>query len=210
MKIKPEQTILFIGDSVTDVKRDRSDPFHLGMGYPMLVAAYLAEFYPDYDLTIYNRGISGNKVNQLAKRWKKDCLDLKPDLISILIGVNDVWHFIDEEKSVNTKRLAQFEEDYYHILEQARKKLDTQIVLMEPFVLPYPKDRWTWRKHLDPRIHIVRRLAHEFEAELIPLDGILNALGAKYGYQRYTGQDGVHPTLTGHAAIARAFIDQIK
>ena len=210
MKIRKGDRILFIGDSVTDVKRDREDPFHLGFGYPMLIAAYLAEHYPDYQIELLNRGISGNKIAQMAKRWRTDCLDLKPDIVSILIGINDVWHFMDDEKQLDKRKLEQFEADYYKILETTIQNLDAQIVLMEPFVLPYPKDRWTWRRHLDPRIHIIRRLAAEFKTELIPLDGILNAKGILYGYQSYTGQDGVHPTLTGHAAIAQAWIEQMK
>ncbi len=90
------------------------------------------------------------------------------------------------------------------------QRSDARVVLMEPFVLPYPKDRNTWRTSLDPRIHIVRRIANDYHAALIPLDGLLNAKGIENGFQTYTGDDGVHPTLTGHALIADSWVKQLK
>lgn len=209
ISIQPNNKILFIGDSITDVGRDRSDSWDLGKGYPMLVAARLQAKYPHYDLEIYNRGISGDKVVDLKNRWEEDCLELTPDIVTILIGINDVWHVMEERDTPTPEELERFEEDYRYLLKQLAHRTDARVVMMEPFVLPYPKDRINWRKHLDPRIQIVRRLADDYHAVLVPLDGIMNAKGIVTSHQIYTGDDGVHPTLTGHAVIADAWFQYL-
>lgn len=209
ISIKPNNTILFIGDSITDVGRDRSDAYDLGKGFPMLIAAHLLHKYPHYDLTILNRGISGDKVIDLKNRWDEDCLELNPEIVTILVGINDVGHVIDSQEVPTEEELLKFEEDYRFLLKSLAQRTDARVVMMEPFVLPYPKDRLNWRKQLDPRIQIVRRLADDYHAVLIPLDGILNAKGIVTDHQIYTGDDGVHPTLTGHATIAEAWFEYI-
>lgn len=204
--LKPNNTILFIGDSITDVARNRQDEMDLGKGYTLLLGSYLMNKYPNYNLNIYNRGIGGDKVSDLKSRWEKDCLNLNPDIVTILVGVNDVWwHIDDEEEKLDDRALASFEEDYRDLLKSLAHRTDARVILMEPFVLPYPKDRIHWRQHLDPRIQIIRRLANEYHAIFVPLDGILNALGIQHKFQIYTGEDGVHPTFAGHAAIAEAW-----
>lgn len=208
--ITPNATILFIGDSITDVDRNRSDEFDLGDGFPKLLAAHLLLKYPNYDLKILNRGIGGDKVADLKARWEEDCLNLNPDLVTILVGINDVWHTIDDGIEPTEAELDQFEEDYRFLLKSLAHRTDARVVLMEPYVLPYPKDRLVWRKKLDPRIQIVRRLAKEYHAALVPLDGILNTKGIQTDFQIYTGDDGVHPTLTGHAAIADAWKNYLE
>ncbi len=204
--IKPQNKILLIGDSITDVNRNRNDDQDLGQGYPLLLGAYLLNKYPTYDLQILNRGIGGDRVADLKNRWEEDCLELNPEIVSILVGVNDVWYGMGDEETLDEAALEQFEADYRWLLKMLAHRTDARVVLMEPYVLPYPKDRIHWRKHLDPRIQIVRHLANEYHAALVPLDGILNTLGIENGFQTYTGDDGVHPTLTGHAAIAEAWI----
>lgn len=204
--IKPKNKILFIGDSITDCNRNRSDSNDLGSGYPHLLAAYLLNKYPTYNLEILNRGVGGDKLVDLKHRWEKDCLNHNPDIVSILIGINDVWHDLDIEEQLEETALEQFEADYRNILKSLAHRTDARVILMEPFVLPYPKDRVNWRKQLDPRIQIVRRLANEYHTAFVPLDGVMNALGIENGFQTYTGDDGVHPTLTGHAAIADTWV----
>jgi len=203
--IEPESKILFIGDSITDAGRNRYDDSDLGRGYPMILAAYLMNKYPTYDLRILNRGVGGDRLVDVKNRWEEDCLELNPEIVSILVGINDVWHHMDSEEYLDEAALEQFETDYRSMLKMLAKRTDARVVLMEPYVLPYPKDRMSWRKHLDPRIQIVRRLANEYHAVLVPLDGALNALGIENDFQTYTGDDGVHPTLTGHAAIAETW-----
>lgn len=209
IKIEPNNTILFIGDSITDVNRDREIDEDLGHGYPTLVAAHLLHKYPNYDLKILNRGISGDKVSDLKKRWEQDCLELNPDVVSILIGINDVWNIMDAGLGETEDDLQEFEDHYRYLLKSLAQRTDARVVLMEPFVLPYPRDRQNWRAHLDPRIEIVRRLANDYHAAFIPLDGTLNAKGIENDFQTYTGDDGVHPTLTGHALIADAWLHHL-
>lgn len=209
ISIQQGNTILFIGDSITDEGRDRSNSADLGQGYPLLVASHLWNQYPSYDLNILNRGIGGDQVLNLKNRWEQDCLNHNPDIVSILVGVNDVWWHIDDEEKLDDEALLKFEEDYRWLLKTLAHRTDARVVIMEPYVLPYPKDRITWRKHLDPRIQIIRRLANDYHATYIPLDGILNAKGIMNGFEIYTGDDGVHPTVAGHAAIAEAWLQYV-
>lgn len=208
--IVPESKILFIGDSITDTHRNRTVSDDLGNGFSMLLAAHLLQKYPHYNLEILNRGISGDTVNDLKKRWEEDCLNLNPELVTILVGINDVAQAVKRDEEPSKEELEKFESDYRFLLKSLAQWTDARVVLMEPFVLPYPKDRLKWRKQLDPRIQIVRRLAKDYHAILIPLDGLLNAKGITTDYQIYTGDDGVHPTLAGHSEIAKAWLSQLN
>lgn len=202
-----EQRLLFIGDSITDAGRGTDD---LGHGYALLTAAKLAASDPKKSWVFFNRGIGGNKIADLRNRWKKDCLELKPDIVSILIGINDTWHNVGEPTAFATKEsLARFEADYRYLLDRLVENGIKKIVLMEPFVLPEPDDRRTWRRDLDPKIHLIRQLAYEYQAVFIPLDGRLNSLGISYGYEKYTGDDGVHPTVLGHETIANSWMETV-
>ncbi|WP_225743411.1 SGNH/GDSL hydrolase family protein [Marinilactibacillus sp. Marseille-P9653] len=210
MKIKPQDKILFIGDSITDVDRDRSNPNDLGKGYPLMVAAELQAGLPEEKLTFYNKGIAGDKVVDLKARWEEDCLDLNPDIVSILVGINDSSHQLNLNQRMDQNAIEQFEEDYRFLLKSLIQRTDARIVLIEPFVLPYPKERIELREDLDQRIQIVRKMAREYQTDLIPLDGLFSAQGVKYGYPYYTGEDGIHPTVAGHGLIKEAWINQIE
>lgn len=203
--IQRNSRLLFIGDSITDVGRNRLEGYDLGEGFPKLIAERLLEKYPAMDFTVLNRGISGDQVTDLKNRWSTDCLELQPDLVTILVGINDVYFVEDREATPTNEELEEFEGNYRSLLDLLNEETEARIVLMEPFVLPYPADRWNWRGQLDPRIQIVRRLAREYDALFIPLDGILNAKGIASSFQEYTGDDGVHPTKKGHQAIADAW-----
>ncbi len=207
--VQENDRILFIGDSITDVGRSRNFDGDLGDGFPFLLAAELLHRYPKSNLKILNRGVSGDTLAQLKNRWEEDCLDLSPDLVTILIGVNDVWQSFEKNPVPSEEELEMFEKNYRYLLKSLAQRTDAKVVLMEPFLLPYPKDRMEWRRQLDPRIQIVRRLAKDYHAVLVPLDGLLNAAGIVSDYQTYTGIDGVHPTLTGHAHIAKAWLDYV-
>lgn len=201
--LKREALILFQGDSVTDCGR-REDDFGLGLGYPRLVSSLLAAKYPK--LRFRNRGISGNRVRDLKARWQEDCLELRPDIVTILIGINDTWRRYDSSDPTSAK---QYEEDYRIILEQTREHTKAQIILLEPFVLPYPKDRLNWREDLDSKIEVVRKLAGEFETQLVPLDGIFAKASAQREPQ-FWAPDGVHPSPAGHGLIAQALIAELE
>ncbi|MDB1680075.1 MULTISPECIES: SGNH/GDSL hydrolase family protein [Enterococcus] len=203
-----KKRILFIGDSITDCGREYNDSKDLGNGYPLLVAKRLSTQFPTIEFDVLNKGINGNKIADLRARFDTDCLDLEPDIVSILIGINDTWHNVNDPTTFATEQsMAMFEEDYRYMIEKLLEKGIKQVVLMEPFVLPEPLDRQTWRKDLDPKIQIIRRLAEEYHLVFVPLDGKLNALGITQGFSKYTGEDGVHPTLAGHEIIAQSWLE---
>lgn len=210
MKLNLKDHILFIGDSITDVGRDRMNVADLGQGHPLMIATALKENYTELELTFSNRGVGGDKLKDMAARWDVDCLSLNPTVVSILIGINDTWHTVGQNQFGSQEDLQQFEQQYRTLLTTLVEKSVRQIILMEPFVLPYPTDREMWRSDLDPRIQVVRKLAYEFQADLIPLDGLLNANGIKQGFALLTGEDGVHPTQEGHEIIAEIWLDTIE
>jgi lysophospholipase L1-like esterase len=188
--------ILFQGDSITDSGSDSDHNELLGDGYVMLTAAWLSALHPEYNLKFLNRGVNGDGVRDLRNRWKKDCLDLRPNLVSILVGVNDVtW------KGNSTES---FQADYLSILEQTRQ-LKCQIVLMEPFLLPSHGNFHKLTKELNKRIEVVRKLAIEFETKLIPLNDIFLKACLKRDAS-FWSLDGAHPTLAGHALIAQSWL----
>lgn len=200
--IKDGQLVLFQGDSVTDGGQDREDPFSLGQLYPMMVDAWFQARYPEKRVRFANCGISGDRVRNLKARWDRDCIAIKPDWVSILIGINDTWRRYDSNDPTSVEA---FEADYRHILERTKNELGAKLVLCEPFVLPVPEDRTTWREDLDPKIAVVRKLAREFEAILVPLDGIFAAASA-VREPAFWAADGVHPTSRGHALIAQSWL----
>lgn len=197
--------ILFQGDSVTDCGRIYGDNSSLGNGYPSLIAAYLWATFPELNLTILNRGVSGNRVYDLETRWDRDCIELQPNWVSILIGINDTWRRYD---SNILSPIDEFTAAYRRILTRVREETKAKIVLCDPFVLPYPEDRKEWRIDLDPRIDAVRSLALEFDAIYVPLDGIFAAACTRQSPQ-FWAADGVHPTLAGHGLIAGAWLQAV-
>lgn len=202
MFLKQDDVILFQGDSITDAGRDYSNYYSLGHGYPLLIAGRLGHRYPEKNLKLLNRGISGNRAVDLQERWNEDCLALKPTVVSIYIGINDTWRRYDNGMTTTSQ---QFESSYRDLLERTTKSLDARLVLIEPFVLPHPEDRKGWREDLDPKIQVVRQLAREFGALLVPLDGLFAAACSKAEPAFWAG-DGVHPSPAGHELIADAWL----
>lgn len=144
--IKPNSTVLFQGDSITDWGRDRKDPDSLGNGYPLVIASMFPALFPELNVKFINRGIGGDRTEHLVARWQEDCIDLKPDFVSIMIGINDVWHAFN--KRIETVSLEQFTLNYSTILQMIRENLDAQVLLMEPYVLHTSDDRPLWRADL--------------------------------------------------------------
>ena len=201
--------ILFFGDSITDAGRDRAakpgDPSGWGLGYVYQIAAALGAQDPADELVFTNKGVGGNRIYDLEERLQSDVLALEPDVVSILIGINDVWRRYD---SGVVSSLDEFEASYRSVVEKISDD-GAQLVLLEPFVLPTPEDRRAWREDLDPKINVVRDLAREFEAVLVPLDGIFAAASCQRE-PAFWAHDGVHPTPAGHALIARAWMDAME
>lgn len=199
------QTILFQGDSITDAGRDRRDPLSLGYGYPLFAAGRLYLDQPEA-YQILNRGVSGDRVVDVYARMKADILNLKPDVLSILIGVNDVWHELALSNGVSTPKYRKI---YHMLLEEIREALpETRIILLEPFVLKGSDTKVFYdqfRAGVEEKAAVVRELAEEFKLELIPLQKDLDEM-EKRAPEGYWLADGVHPKTCFHQYIADKWI----
>ncbi|MGW6279218.1 SGNH/GDSL hydrolase family protein [Kribbella sp. NPDC055071] len=185
----PRRTVVFAGDSVTDCGR-RTDPDRLGDGYVRMLYDDLGPRRP----RIVNVGISGNRAVDLAARWSADVLAEEPALVSILIGINDTWRRYDKNDPTTAES---FEASYRAMLDS----LTCPVVLIEPFVLPVKDGQDAWSEDLDPKLDVVRKLAVEYGAILVPAYLELNRQAATVGAATLA-DDGVHPTAAGHRALA--------
>ena len=200
------KTILFQGDSITDCGRtcDADPAASLGMGYPFFVSARLQADRLGNEPTVINRGISGNRVVDLYARWKIDALNLRPDVLSILIGVNDTWHEFSYDNGVEVPRYAEF---YRKLIDWTREKLPAcKLVLCEPFVLETGVVTPAWVAEMNERRKVVKALAEEYKTVFVPFQTILSAAAAKAGNPAKILGDGVHPTACGHQLMADAWI----
>ena len=180
--------ILFQGDSITDAGRDRENIHNLGNGYPKYAAELIKKNYPDIEFEFIDLGISGHQTKDLLARLESDFIDIQPDIISILIGINDVWHHAPERDWIPNEV---FEERYRAILTAVKERTNAKIMMLEPFLGPV-EDKEFFRIDLNPKIDIVRKLAREFADVYVPLDGILASKFIKGNHLDYL-YDGVHP-----------------
>lgn len=204
--------ILFQGDSITDAGRDRENDVKLGVGYAHLIKAELGFGEPAAH-EYYNRGISGNRVVDVYARIKKDIINLEPDFMSILIGVNDVWHEINHRNGVAAEK---YEKIYTMLLEEIKEALpNVKILIMEPFVLEGSAtvgelsdggDKYTlFRSETEKRAAAARRVAERFDLPFMPLQKLFDE-ATKSVPADYWLRDGVHPTEAGHRLIANEWI----
>lgn len=195
--------ILFQGDSITDGGRCHcNDPNHIfGQSYAYLIAARVGAMLPDRHLTFINRGISGNTVADLAARWDKDTLALKPTVLSILIGVNDIGHGVSVE---------QYEQRYDKLLAETVKALPhIRLILADPFGLPvgHVKDHWEQRRsELAKFALVVSRLAAKYHATVVHYQAMFDN-ACKRAPADYWIWDGVHPRATGHELMADQWLN---
>ena len=202
--------ILFQGDSITDASRQRNVSTNMGLGYAMLTKASLAFDEPG-KYEFFNRGISGNRIVDLYARIKADILYLKPDVMSILIGVNDVWH--DFEPAPNGVDADKFYRIYDMLIEEVLAELpDIKIIIMEPFALKNPalEAHWdTFRYELEKRAAMARKIAKKYGFPFIELQKDFDELSKDTGTE-YWLYDGVHPSVVGHEFIKRKWIATFK
>ncbi len=201
--------LVFIGDSITDMKwgRNEKDRNHyLGHSFVFLLAGRIGVDQPESELEFFNRGISGNTVGDLRKRWQKDSIEMSPDLLTILIGTNDVGRGVSPDE---------FERDYRHILQQSRKENpELRLILMDPFVLRSGKltneDAWQKRRTATDELRkVVGKLAQEFDAVHIPLQAIFDEAATRTKPEDWIW-DGVHPLPAGHELIAREWLKKVS
>ena len=201
---KKGTVVLFQGDSITDSGRNRTatEPNTaggLGSGYPLLVASAVLAERATRELQFYNRGVSGNKVPDLQQRWITDTLDLKPDVLSILIGVNDFWHTLTHGY---TGTVQDYEQQYSALLDDTRQALPSvHLIVLEPFVLRTGAVDARWFPEFDQRRAAAARVASHARATFVPLQAIFNQ-HTRSAPPEYWAADGVHPTPAGHAVIA--------
>ena len=197
--------LLFQGDSITDAGRDRNNYHNLGEGYPKYAAEYLKNKYCDIDFEFINLGISGNQTKDLVERLQSDFIDIKPDIVSILIGINDVWHHADDKSWIPDDI---FEERYRTVLKAIKEQTNAKIMIMEPFLIPV-EDKLFFREDLAPKIEIIRKLAREYAAVYLPTDGLLHSAFIG-GEPTYYAADGVHPTAAGADYIGKLYADYMS
>lgn len=187
--------LVFIGDSITDAGRREDPPDYLGEGYVRMVAERL----PSRE--VVNVGISGNRAIDLRDRWDIDVVALKPDILSVYVGVNDTWRRYDSNDPTSA---AAFEEHYRACLADVGGA--SRVILIEPFVVPVSEDQERWHEDLDEKRVVVARLAAEYGAGFVPLQALLGAAAEDHGAAAIAF-DGVHPTELGHRLIADAWLD---
>lgn len=206
-------TVLFQGDSITDTGWNREKggtpniQAALGSGYAWFAAAALLTDRPHDGLKIFNRGVSGHKVFQLAERWQRDCLDLKPNVLSILIGVNDIWHTL----TGNYRGTVQiYERDYRALLERTTKELPhVKLVICEPFVLKCGAVNEKWFPEFDEYRAAAKRVADQFHATFVPFQSMFDT-ALQFAPPEHWAMDGVHPSSAGAALMAHHWLKAVN
>ncbi len=207
--IAAKHTILFQGDSITDAGRDKSlhaanEAGAMGNGYAYLAMARLLADRPELRLSIYNRGISGHRVPDLEARWSVDCVELAPNLLSILIGINDLWHKLEGRYSASVR---DYEVGYRALLNETRRALPhATIVVCEPFVLRCGAVTDRWFPEFEERRAVAGQLASELGTAFVPFQGVFDAAVRAGTAPEYWAGDGVHPTPAGHQLMADAWL----
>ena len=205
IELTPGQTLLFIGNSITDADRDSPPYKPFGFGYVHFIANFLLAKYPTYNLNIINRGISGNSIRDLKNRWKKDCLEHNPDILSILIGVNDVWRqFSGEDDLPRAVFIDEFEATYRQLLDEVKQNCSSRLVLCEPFMFC---DNFNDPVFTELRrfVDVVRTIAADFNAVLVPLQKAIDEQIKTVPPQKWS-QDMVHPEVWAHSWLAQQWL----
>ena len=207
--IQTNDVVLFQGDSITDCGRSREVPSinsGLGGGYAHLVACTLLAQRPNDNLSFLNRGISGDRITSLMARWKADALNLKPTVVSILIGINDIWHEFGSKTGTNMDKYERF---YRELLQDTRAALPgVRLVLCDPFVLRCGVVQPEWLPVLAQEQALVQTLATEIGATVVAFQKMFDAAAQKTPPAYWSG-DGVHPTLAGHMLMAQEWIKTV-
>lgn len=210
--VAAQDVILFQGDSITDAGWNReqgkspNNQAGLGAGYAWLAAASLLVDRPQDGLQVFNRGIGGHKVFQLAERWQRDCLDLKPNVLSILIGVNDIWHTLGGNYKGT---VAIYERDYHALVVQTRKALPkVKLVICEPFVLKCGAVDDKWFPEFNEYRAAAKRVAQKAKATFVPFQSMFDT-AVQFAPPEHWAKDGVHPSPAGAALMAHTWLKTV-
>ena len=205
--VKPRQTLLFVGDSITDCgRRDAFAP--LGDGYVRMVNDLITARYPAHRLNVINVGTGGNTVRDLADRWTDDVIRRKPDWLSVKIGINDMAQWVSQEPTHSVSP-EQYVKLYDHILSRAKKETRAKIVLVDPFFISRDRDpasqRSTWLRQLPKYIAVVHAMSRKHRTRLVKTHDAFQAQLKHYQPDRFCPEP-VHPHATGHLVIAHAWL----
>lgn len=234
-RMAPKRRVLFIGDSITDggwgrsggdmrpsAERDEWDKNHVyGHGYVEQTASYFESHFPEDEMQFWNRGISGNTLHQMAQRWQEDCINLRPNVISVLVGTNDVHYYLEQKQQDPDLTFDQqaWEAEYRQLLTHTRDSLPgVELVLCTPFVAKAgwvgDADNYTERERLVTALaDIVRRIAQDYrQTTLIEFDSLFNQLRSEHptSNNSYWIWDGIHPTPAGHHKMSETWIDKAR
>ena len=197
--------ILFQGDSVTDAGRDRSQSSDMGFGYPKYASAMMEDAFPDIDFAFVNLGISGNRTEDLVARMQSDFIEIQPDIVSIMIGINDVWHHY-AFSGIYTSNEA-FEQNYTTLLEEIKQKTNAKIMIIQPFLMDVP-DKQMLKAELVEKQAIVKALADKYADVYLPMHEIFQSDKARD--KTVYAADGVHPTEDGACLIAQKYLEAVS
>lgn len=210
--VKDGSVILFQGDSITDARRDKktqtaNDAKSLGYGYPAHIGGGLLRDYAGKGIEVHNRGISGNKVPDLDARWDVDCLDLKPNILSILIGVNDIWHMLNGRYDGTAEV---YRDGLLALLKRTQAALpETTLVICEPFVLKCGAVDESWFPEFETRRAYAEEVAKSVGSIWVPFQQELDKAVAAGTTPEYWAGDGVHPSIAGHALMAKVWREAV-
>lgn len=197
--------ILFQGDSITDAGRDKRNYHNMGSGYPKYASELIRNAYPDVEFEFINLGISGNRTDNLFDRLSADCINIKPDIVSILLGVNDVWHRYGGERIATTD--AQIELNYTCILERIKNETEAKILMLQPYT--EGEKQAHMRSDVEKVNIIIDNLAEKYADAYVRTDELMHA-DEHYGAPDYFTPDGVHPNMNGAKFIAGLYFDAIR
>lgn len=196
--------ILFIGDSITDANRDKTDPTDLGEGYVSLLAEKLRPLYENMSFTFVNKGVSGNRIFDIAERLERDCIAENPDIVILFEGINDVWHkyFHGIEFDLDAFSAC------YESVAAKIKESGAKLIIAEPFLLNVP-DKKRFRKEFDPEVAAIKKIADQYADAYIAFDEIFTGVSKSVSISAYSA-DGIHPTHRAARLIADNLIKKIR
>ena len=214
MLLGKNDKMLFIGDSITDCGRSPAGKYvnveDMGSGYVMLVIGWLQALYPERNLCFVNKGVSGNTILDLKARWRGDVIDQKPDWLSIMIGINDVWRQFDRphhmvgENYISPER---FEETYQELINQVRSDLKG-LIIASPFYLE-PNREEPMRQRMDQYSKIAKNIAEKNDALFINTQQAFDDYLTRAHHMTLSA-DRVHPNVAGHTIIAREYLKNVE
>ena len=178
--------ILFQGDSLTECNRDKSNPSDLGNGYVAVASELIAEVFPEIEFTFINRGVSGDRTWNLLERWQEDTIGLQPDVMTLMIGVNDTWRRYDQNDPTSVE---DYEANLCKLLDDVKANTNAKLLMIEPFMVHEDED--LWREDFYLKINAFRRVAKKYADAYLPMDGLI-AMMCVEEEPKHWSADGIH------------------